>query len=685
MTSQHRLAKEKSPYLLQHANNPVDWYPWGEEAFAEATKQNKPIFLSIGYATCHWCHVMERESFTNDKIAELMNEVFINIKVDREELPDVDSVYMDFAQALMSSSGGWPLNVILTPDLKPFFAITYLPPQTRKGLLGLDQFVGHIQKIWQSEERGLVIEQADKLLAMFKDAISVQGSEIPTVSLLQKAVEVLFELVDPVFGGIKGEPKFPLSYQNDFLFDYAHIKGDSRALFYVELTLQMMYRGGIYDHVGGGFCRYCVDSKWWIPHFEKMLYDNAILASSYLKAWQYTKKPFYRKICEETLAYVLRDMTEKDGGFCSGQDAESEGKEGYFYTWTFEEVQKDLPQKEAELFCNFYGVSVGGNFEGRSVLHVPMPLEDYAKSQNLPVEEVESILQDARKKLFAKREERVHPFRDDKVITGWNGLMIDILARASFELDREDYGKAAVQCAEFICKNLLKGDELFRRYREGEARFSAVMDDYAFLIKGLLSLFTHGLGSKWLELAITLTETLEKKFKAPGGAFYFSLQTTDLILRKSEFYDGAEPSGNAIHTENLLRLYQITQKQNYLTQAEDILKAVKAYMEAYPPGACYHLISLQRYLDVKAPTVVIVLDKTRSNEKEIKQILKDHFSPFRETIWKDPKDSLAAGHAMSMEDKILVNDQTTIYVCTSSGCLSPITDLGVLKKTLETM
>src|ERR1700722_273941 len=346
----NRLIHEKSPYLLQHAHNPVDWFPWSKEAFDLAKESDKPIFLSIGYATCHWCHVMEHESFENQEIAKLMNNTFVNIKIDREELPQVDSIYMEFAQALMSSAGGWPLNLILTPDLKPFFAVTYLPPANRRGLIGMKQFIQHIDQLWQGEERQTLVEQAEKIVKIFEKTAKSAGESIPSEQNLATAIEAMYEMADPVYGGLKGEPKFPMGYQSVFLLAYSQGKGDSRALFCAELSLDMMLRGGIYDHLGGGFSRYAIDEKWIVPHFETMLYDNAILARTYLDAYKYTKKEAYRIACEQTLDYVLEEMSRPEGGFYSAEDADSEGHEGMFYTWTFQEIREVLSNEEATLF-----------------------------------------------------------------------------------------------------------------------------------------------------------------------------------------------------------------------------------------------------------------------------------------------------------------------------------------------
>lgn len=679
----NRLIKEKSPYLLQNAHTPVDWYPWGQEAFDLAKQLDKPIFLSIGYATCHWCHVMEKETFQNVELAQSMNDAFVNIKVDREELPQVDSIYMELAQALMSSSGGWPLNLVLTPDLKPFFATTYLPPVSRRGMIGMGQFIQNIKHLWASEDREHLVEQADKVVSLLERSSPSTGDMIPVEETLPLAIQMIYELMDPVYGGLKGEPKFPMGYQSLFLMEYGKAKRDSRALFCVELALDRMLRGGIYDQLGGGFARYAVDERWDIPHFEKMLYDNAILANTYLSAWKYLKKESYFTACQEILGYVLAEMTHSEGGFYSAEDADSEGHEGMFYTWTPQEVREVLSKEEAEIFSHYYGVSSESNFEGRSVLHIARPLEEFAEVHNLSSEEVRGVLAKAKEKLLKRRQLREHPFKDDKIIVSWNGLMIDAMIRAAGPLNKPAFKEAALSSANFIKNNLWKEGRLLRRWRDHEARFDGGLDDYAFLIKGLISLFEENCGSGWLDFAIQLTAVLEKEFKVPGGAFYSHLEDPLLPLRKCEYYDGAEPSGNAVHSENLLRLYQITQNEKYLEQAEDLFKAVKHFLEIYPPGACYHLLALQWYFDRKAPTVVIALNEESSLQNEIGELLNRRFIPHSTLLWKKNNDPLLLTLIPSLVDKNPIDGQTAIYICRQGLCEPPLFEKGKILKALE--
>lgn len=681
----NRLIHEKSPYLLQHAHQKIDWFPWGQEAFDQAKLHNKPVFLSIGYATCHWCHVMCRESFEDGEVARLMNEAFINIKVDREERPDVDGMYMEFAQGLMSSAGGWPLNVILTPDLKPFFAVTYLPPNNRRGVIGMKQFIRHINRLWEGEDREEIVAQADKIVEIFQRSPEQSEEELPTQEHVNLAVEILYQLFDPVYGGLKGEPKFPMSYQMQFLLEFGRRNRDSRALFCVELSLDWMCRGGIYDQIGGGFSRYSVDERWVIPHFEKMLYDNAILSVTYLQAGRHYKKEQFLEVARETLEYLTEKMKSPEGGFFSAEDADSGGCEGGYYTWTLFEIREFLDSKEGEIFSLFYGVSQEGNFEGRNVLHQVMKREEFAEARGLSVEELSFILKRAKGLLYQQRQFRSPPFKDDKQLVSWNGLVIDAMARGGAFFECPKYTAAAVRAAEFIESHLWKNGALLHRFREGEARFVGGLDDYAFLIKGVLTLFEEGCGSRWLKWAIELSEVLFSQFHSEGGGFYYHVEDPSLLLRRIEFYDGAEPSGNGVHCENLLRLYQITREKRYHLAAEEILKGAKSQIQSYPPGACYHLLALQRELDRKAPTVIIALDREKSLEKEIKKALSQRVNPHTCVIWKEEGDLILQQCVPSLMDKNVVDGQTAVYLCEQNQCALPLIEKGEILKALYQM
>lgn len=672
----NRLINEKSPYLLQHAHNPVNWYPWSEEAFEESRENDKPIFLSIGYATCHWCHVMEHECFDNEEIANRLNETFICIKVDREELPEVDALYMEFAQSLMVGAAGWPLNVILTPGLQPFFAATFLPPDRRQGMMSIYDLIDRIQTVWKGEERERVEEQAEKIVEIFEETTYVSGDEIPDIHHPQLAAELYFKLADSQYGGLKGAPKFPIGYQGSFLLTYSGISKDSRAVFLVERTLDSMYQGGIYDHIGGGFSRYSIDETWLVPHFEKMLYDNALLIQSYAHGWQISRKPIYQKVIKEIVSYIFRSLTDPKGGFYSAEDADTEGKEGYFYTWTYEEVQNILPPENSQLFCEFYGITKEGNFEGRNILHMEDSLVDFADEKHMDKDELKELIDEQRQLLFEAREKRTHPFIDDKILSSWNGLMIHSLVLAGMTLDKNEYVDQAEKAAQFIKKHLWKEQRLLRRWRDGDASFTGCLDEYAFMIRGLITLFEADRGVEWLQWALELTDILHRDFKAEGGAFFQTDgQDPNLLLRKVHYSDGAEPSGNAIHCENLLRLYQMTGEKKFLYQAEDILKAVKRFIENYSPGYIYHLNNIMRYYDKKSPTMVISLNKEEKWRDELFQFIHHRYLPHLSVIVRREGDEELFKLLPYVKDQKPLDGETTLYLCHEGVCKKPLNDL----------
>jgi uncharacterized protein YyaL (SSP411 family) len=666
----NRLIGEKSPYLQQHAHNPIDWYPWGEEAFTAAKEQNKPIFLSIGYATCHWCHVMEEESFADPDVATALNEAFIAIKVDREELPEVDSLYMEFAQTMIVGSAGWPLNLLLTPELKPFFAATYLPTHSSRGLIGVIELTEKISHLWKSDEKDQLLDQAEKVVSILASHVHIEGNELPGDESIAQTSEILFKIADPIYGGMRGSPKFPLGYQTNFLLRCFQKFHDARALFLVEKTLEMMYRGGIRDHLGGGFHRYAVDEHWHIPHFEKMLYDNALLAYAYFEAWKVTGRALYVDAARQICDYVFEEMQHPDGGFYSAEDADSQGVEGLFYTWTRQEVKAILGEDVGALFCQLYGVFEHGIVEGRCGLRMSLSFEEFADQVGMEGKVLEEMMQKARLALYQNRKLRPRPFRDDKIITSWNGLMIHAFAEIGFSLHRQDYQQCALRAARFIKEQLWDGKRLYRRWRDGERRFVASLDDYAFLIRGLLSLYETALGNEWLSWAIELSNLLKQQYKAPRGAFYQAPPDDPyLVVRKCQYSDGAEPSGNAVHAENLLRLWQITGEKDYLIQAEDIFKASKRYLHTYPLGYCYHLIALQRYFDTHKATIEIALNSDREFEGEIKELLRKKRSAHHVVVWK------AGVHP----------DKTTVSICYDGVCKAPATSFDAIVSALDLM
>jgi uncharacterized protein len=668
----NRLIHEKSPYLLQHAYDLVNWFPWGNEAFAAAKQENKLIFLSIGYATCHWCRKMAHESFESEEVARRLNDGFINIQVDREELPEIDALYMEFAQAIMAHPAGWPLNVIVTPDLKPLLAVTYLPPVSQGGLMSIVEFIDRILAIWTSTGKEELLEHADKVIELFRAAIKTRGDKMPTQDLLETAGESLYEMIDPVYGGFKGEPKFLVSYPLNVLLTNAKRKSESRALFCVERSLDAMQRSGVYDHLGGGFHRYAVDERWTIPHFEKMLNDNALMATTYLEAWKYTKKESYKQTCFETLEYILREMVHPEGGFFSAQDADIEGKEGAYYTWTEREIHEVLSADMAELFCQYYNISRSGNFDGRNVLFPITSLENFVGDRGIDVGAIKDRIDHARNLLLQERQKRPTPFKDDQILTSWNGLMIDAMARAGACFDHAPFAQAALQASEFLKTHVWREGKLFHRWREGEARFEAGLEDHAFLIKGLLTLFEESGNAEILSWAIELTRIVEERFKSEGGAFYQSLEETLLPLRNCDFIDGAEPSGNGVHAENLVRLYQLTLQKEYLVQAEAIFKAVRHFIEIYPPGTCYHLLALQRYYDIHARMIVVALDESSSNRENIHTLLSKQFLPHAVSIWKREKDDNLLRLLPWLIDKKTIDGQTAVYICKQESCEEPL-------------
>ncbi len=579
---QNRLIHEKSPYLLQHAQNPVDWFTWGEEAFEKANRENKPIFMSIGYATCHWCHVMERESFENEEVAELLNREYVCIKVDREERPDIDHIYMQVCQTL-TGSGGWPLTIIMTPEQKPFYAATYLPPHGRGGLTGLVELLSQLAQLWKSDRATAVSagqEVSDWIRKTPEPNPRVISDEVYT-----RAFRQYQGIFDSSYGGFGPAPKFPSPHTLFFLLKYYELNKDQKALEMVEKSLNSMYQGGIYDHIGFGFARYSTDRKWLVPHFEKMLYDNALLAIAYLEAYRITQKELYGRVAREILTYVLRDMTSPNGGFYCAEDADSEGKEGKFYTWTLEEVMSALGPEGGARFCETYDISKEGNFEGKNIpnlIHNPMGIELREK------------LESDRQALFALREKRVKPLKDDKILTGWNGLMIAAMAMGSRILNDKWYLEAAQRAADFIFQELRQKDgRLLARFRDGQALYSAYAMDYAFFIWGLIELHEAGADRLYLEAAKELNNDLLKLFwdTDKGGLFFYGEDCEELLVRPKESYDGALPSDNAVATLNFLRLARITGNADLQKKAQAQFWLFSNNITEFPTAHAFWLLA----------------------------------------------------------------------------------------------
>ncbi len=690
----NRLIHEKSPYLLQHAYNPVDWYPWGEEAFEKARRENKPIFLSIGYSTCHWCHVMEDESFEDQEVADLLNSTFVAIKVDREERPDIDSLYMDVAM-MMTGSGGWPLNVMLTPELKPFFAATYIPKENRFGRTGLLELIPRVQEAWLTQNGELQDVGNQVVAALEQNANSAAtGTLEPDEALLETAYQQLANRFDPQRGGFGTAPKFPSPHNLLYLLRYWDRTGDPQALEMVETTLQAMRQGGMYDQIGFGFHRYSTDAHWLVPHFEKMLYDQAMLAIAYTEAYQATGNPSYKQTAREIFTYILRDMTASNGGFYSAEDADSEGEEGKFYLWTVDELRQILSQDEADLYIAVFGATDEGNFiepgheqsTGANILHLPQPLADVANNMHLSKEELTARLKPINQQLFQEREGRIHPYKDDKILTDWNGLMIAALAKAAQAFDEPAYAQAASQATDFILQTMRNDDgRLLHRYRDGEAAIPANIDDYAFLTWGLLELYETDFDVRHLNNALALTEELQTHFwDDQQGGFYFTPDDGEaLLVRQKEIYDGAIPSGNSVAMLNLLRLGRITANTEFEEQAAGIGHAFAASIQQ-APSSHIQLISGLDFGVGPSFEVVIVGDPVAEDTQLMLTALQEKFIPNKVIVLRPPEN---ADDIIDLADFIKyyssLNDQATAYVCQNYYCELPTNDIDIMLELLK--
>jgi uncharacterized protein YyaL (SSP411 family) len=687
----NRLIFEKSPYLLQHAANPVDWYPWGEEAFQQASQQDKPLFLSIGYATCHWCHVMERESFENPQAAELINKNFIPIKVDREERPDIDNIYMSVCQAV-TGTGGWPLTVLLTPDKKPFFVGTYFPRESRFGRTGLMELIPKVADLWVNK-RNELLDSAEKITNhLWETSQNPRGNLDPGV--VQQAFDQLRSRYDPVQGGFGAAPKFPSPHNLLFLTRFWKGTGDPNALEMVEKTLQEMRLGGIYDQIGFGFHRYSTDAAWRLPHFEKMLYDQAMLTMAYMEGYLATGKTEYAQVVREVLTYVLRDMTAPEGGFYSAEDADSEGEEGLFYLWTQEEFRENLGPEAAQLFSSVFNIEEEGNFAdeatnnltGRNLLYLKAPLEEHAERVNFESDDLARLWEEVRAHLFEVREQRVHPLKDDKILTDWNGLMIAALAKAGAGLGDPSYIQAASRAADFIWDQLRDEDgKLLKRYRDGEAGLSAHLDDYAFLIWGLLELYQAGFLTSHLERALLLTKIMIEDFwdEDKGGFFFTAKGQSDLILRGKEIYDGAIPSGNSVAYQNLIRLGRMLSRPDFEEKARSIGEAFSAQINQLPRGYTQLMVGI--LLAESPPCEVVISGNPDSPDtREMILRLRDLYLPNKVMMLRpaDPDQRLFELVPV-LREQIPIEERATAYVCRNYQCNAPTTDIEELLKLVE--
>jgi uncharacterized protein len=684
----NHLIEEKSPYLLQHAYNPVDWYPWGAEAFEKAKRESKPIFLSIGYSTCHWCHVMEHESFENPEIAKILNDYFVSIKVDREERPDIDQIYMTATQS-MTGSGGWPMSVWLNHDLKPFFCGTYFPPQSAYGRPGFSEILLQIHKVWKSD-RSKIDQTAERVAEVLVDMSGSKEapSDIPP-AVIEQAFRHFVQSYDDALGGFGGAPKFPRTVQFPFLFRYYASTGDERALKMALFTLKKMAQGGMYDQLGGGFHRYSVDAEWRVPHFEKMLYDNGQLLSVYTEAWQLTQDPFYKEIAQDIIRYVARDMTDKGGAFYSAEDADSEGEEGTFYVWTDQQVRSVIGDDAAKVIAAHYDFRQGGNFEhGKNVLHGIYSVEETANKTGKKPEEVRKILQEAKQKLFEARSQRPRPHLDDKILTAWNGLMISGLAKAGRAFQDKKYLDQAEKAADFILKNLrdLESGRLLRRYREGEAKGAAFIDDYAFFVDGLIELFQSTQDPRWLREAVRLTdEQIQLLWDKDLGGFFFAGEgDKTLLMRTKSDYEGAEPAGNSVAVLNLLRLAPLANRSQDQSRADLTLKALSGKLKQF---AASMPLLVSAYSDSlsKPRQIVIAADLSRSDGQLFWSMVNAKYLPNTILLVAsgDTRQTEIA-HFMPFFAEMKPQDgKATAYICENFTCKAPITDLTEFKKALD--
>ena len=679
----NRLANETSPYLLQHAENPVDWYPWGEEALGRARDEDRPILLSIGYSACHWCHVMERESFENDDIAALMNEHFVNIKVDREERPDLDAVYMEAVQ-MLTGSGGWPMTVFLTPEGRPFYGGTYFPPDDRSGMPGFPRLLAAASQAYQTNK-----SEIDRVTRQLSEQMGRSG-QMPrgftplTTEVMHGAYSQLATQFDHLNGGFGNAPKFPQPMTPEFLLRYYRHGFNVRALEMVELTLHKMAYGGIYDQVGGGFHRYSTDAYWLVPHFEKMLYDNALLGRLYLHAWQITGNPLYRRITEETLDYVLREMTDPAGGFYSAQDADSEGVEGKFFVWTPDEM-RELLGDDADLIMGYYGVSERGNFEGANILNVALPAADYADQRGVSADTLLNAIARARAVLLEVRERRIHPLLDDKVLTSWNGLMLRAFAEAGAGLERPDYLDAARNNASFLLESMRDANgRLLRTWRNGDAKLLGYLEDYSCLVDGLISLHEATLEPRWIRDAVSLADDMIALFwDEPVGGFYDTGSDHEqLVIRPRDVFDNAQPCGGSVAADVLLRLGVVTGNDDYSSKGATPLRALQQLLGRAPSATGHWLGALDFY--VSLPREVVIVGPVESDgTQSLRREVNTRFMPNKVAIgMADPNDPPLRDSPL-LEGRVMQGGEPTAYVCENYACQLPVNDAEALAAQLD--
>ena len=686
----NRLIHEKSPYLLQHARNPVDWYPWSDEAFKRAVRENKPVFLSIGYATCHWCHVMAHESFEDTGIATILNTHFISVKVDREERPDIDSVYMSVCQ-MMTGKSGWPLTVFLTPEKKPFFAGTYLPKESRFGMTGLADLLNRIIQVWQ-ENHGDILRSAEEISAALHQEQEPSHDDIPDISLLISGYEELVLRFDTEYGGFGGAPKFPTPHNLLFLLRFWKRTGNKRALAMVEKTLHAMRGGGIFDQIDGGFHRYSTDAQWQVPHFEKMLYDQALLVMAYTEAYRATHNPDFKKTAEDIISYVFFSLTSPDGAFFSAEDADSPGGEGAFYLWTAGEIERVLGKEDAIVAARVFGITPAGNYQetetgpGQNILTCKKSIAEASSSIGLSQADFKIKLASIRAKLFAAREHRARPALDDKILTDWNGLFIAALAQAARAFGNEHYLSAARRAMQFVITRMrAPGDGLLHRYRDGEPAIPAFGDDYAFVIKGLLDLYESTFDPSYLLTAIELNTWFAAHFhdETRGGFFTTSDSAEILLVKKKEIYDGAIPSCNSIAFENLVRLGHLTGDSLYEQLASELSRTFAAPVNQSPSAHAWFLCALDSAIG-PVYDVVIVGERDDEDTKAMNNGLWEQYLPHVLIVFKqlNGDDILLSRLAPFTQNLNSPRGKATAYVCTGHACALPVTDLHQLLELL---
>ena len=679
----NRLINETSPYLLQHANNPVDWYPWGEEALARARDEDRPILLSIGYSACHWCHVMERESFENDAIAELMNQYFVNIKVDREERPDLDAVYMEAVQ-MLTGSGGWPMTVFLTPDGKPFYGGTYFPPVDRHNMPGFPRLLETVSQAYRNSHSEIQRVTGQLTEQMGRTANMPRGTGALDESILHNAYNQLATNFDYQNGGVGSAPKFPQAMTLEILLRYHAHGHNARALSMLNLTLEKMARGGIYDQVGGGFHRYSTDTYWLVPHFEKMLYDNALLARLYLHAWLATGRSLYRRITEETLDYVLREMTGQHGGFFSATDADSEGEEGKFFVWSPDEIEAVLGAEDAALFNGFFGVTQRGNFEGKNILNITVKAADFAQRQGVTLEHLVDVIQRGKLALWQEREKREHPLLDDKALASWNGLMLRAFAEAGAALERQDYLDAAAKNAEFLLTELRPNGLLLRTFREGQAKLPGFLEDYSFVADGLLALYEATFERRWLDAAVELANQMVELFWDEGAeAFYDTGRDhEELVIRPRDVFDNAQPCGGSVASDLLLRLSVATGNEEYAAKSIAPLRTLAELMGRAPAGTGRWLAALDFYLST--PKEVAVIGPTSDPATaELLRTVNGRYLANRVLVGANGEGTASASGLPLLEGRGMVDGRPTAYVCENYACQLPVTDAEALARQLN--